>query len=88
MHTVDIEGRAQPGAVYLQFTDGQNAAFTYLTTGTSAGSFNIRNEPHLRRVFQRPFVQPYKTIITSLSPGQANFCEMRKENCIRKNTAL
>ncbi len=41
MHTVDIEGRVQPGAVYLKFTEGQNTAYTYLTYGSNTGSFNI-----------------------------------------------
>ncbi len=41
MHTVDIEGRVPPDAVYLQFTEGQKTAFTYLTNGASAGSFTI-----------------------------------------------
>ncbi len=46
MHTVDIEGRAQPGAVYLQFSEGQNTAFTYLTTGSNTGSFDMFKEPY------------------------------------------
>ncbi len=50
MHTVEIQGSVPPDAVYLKFSDGQNIAYTYLTTEHSTGSFTIFNETYLKRI--------------------------------------
>ncbi len=68
MHTVEIEGHAQPDAVYLKFTEGLNVAYTYLTTGPSKGSFDIFNEPYFMKVCSKIII---KTIINSLCPDPA-----------------
>ncbi len=44
MHTVDVEGSVPTAASYLEFTEGQNTAFTFLTTGSDTGSFNMFND--------------------------------------------
>ncbi len=49
MHTVAIDGSVPTAASYLQFTDGQNTAYTYLTTESDTGNFNIFNESYLKR---------------------------------------
>ncbi len=48
MHTVEIQGRVPTAAAYLQFAEGNNTAYTYLTTEPDTGIFNIFNEPHLK----------------------------------------
>ncbi len=49
-HTVEIQGSVPPGSVYLKFRDGQNTAYTYLTTEQHSGSFTIFNETYLKRI--------------------------------------
>ncbi len=82
MHTVEIEGNAQPDAVYLMFTEGLNVAYTYLTTGPSTGSFYIFNEPYLVKVCS-PFI--IKTIINSLNPSGNLYGIARNQFALRTN---
>ncbi len=48
MRTVEIEGTVPTAASYLEFTEGQNTAYTYLTTGSDTGNSNIFNELYLK----------------------------------------
>ncbi len=75
MHTVQIEGKVPTVAAYMNFTDGQDTAFTYFTTGSYTGSFNIFSESYLKPFAQSPFVWLNKTMYNLFSPGQANFLQ-------------
>ncbi len=75
MHTVEIQGHVPTAAAYLNFSDGQNTAFTYLTTDPHTGSFNIFSISYLKPFAQNPFVWLNKTMYNSFSPGQVIFLQ-------------
>ncbi len=75
MRTVEIQGHVPTAAAYLKFSDGQNTAYSFLTTESNTGSYIFSMNYIQKAFFQGPLARLNKTINNSFSPGQVIFLQ-------------